>query len=402
MEYFFYVKIASVEYFYYLCWQKASMETIRRTLQDRITNRLTPGKAVLIFGARRVGKTVMMRQIVAEYQGRAIMLNGEDHDTLAMLENISVANYRHLLEGTDLLAIDEAQNIPRIGNVLKLIVDEVPGVSVLASGSSSFDLLNKAGEPLVGRGTQFVLTPFSQHEIAQKETAIDTRHNLEARLIYGSYPEVVMLENFERKTDYLRDIVGAYLLKDILTIDGLKNSGKMRDLLRLIAFQMGSIVSYDELGKQLGMSKTTVEKYLDLLEKVFVVYRLGAYSRNLRKEVSKAGKWYFWDNGIRNAIIGAFSPLTIRQDVGALWENYIIGERRKANFNDGMHKDFHFWRTYDKQEIDLIEERGDDLTAMEIKWGSNKMPNAPKAFREAYPHAEYHIVNRDNYLQFIL
>lgn len=228
------------------------------------------------------------------------------------------------MEGIDLLAIDEAQNIPQIGNILKLIVDEIPGVSVLASGSSSFDLFNKTGEPLVGRSTQFLLTPFSQQEIAKTETPLKTHQNLETRLIYGSYPELVMLDNFERKTEYLRDIAGAYLLKDILAIDGMKNSGKMRDLLRLIAFQLGCEVSYDELGKQLGMNKTIVGKYLDLLEKVFVVYRLGAYSRNLRKEVTKAGKWYFSDNGIANAIIGAFSPLAIRQDVGALWENYII------------------------------------------------------------------------------
>lgn len=235
------------------------METVNRILQEKITARIAPNKAVLIFGARRVGKTVMMRKIVDNYSGRTMMLNGEDYDTLALLENRSIANYRHLLDGIDLLAIDEAQNIPQIGSILKLIVDEIPGISVLASGSSSFDLLNKTGEPLVGRSTQFLLTPFSQREIAQTETALETRQNLEARLIYGSYPEVVMMENYERKTDYLRDIVGAYLLKDILAIDGLKNSSKMRDLLRLIAFQLGSEVSYEELGKQLGMSKTTVE-----------------------------------------------------------------------------------------------------------------------------------------------
>lgn len=376
------------------------MEIIKRVLQDQIAARIVPGKAVLIFGARRVGKTVMMRKIVDDYSGRTMMLNGEDYDTLAMLENRSIANYRHLFEGIDLLAIDEAQNIPQVGNVFKLIVDEMPNISVLASGSSSFDLFNKTGEPLVGRFTQFVLTPFSQKEIAQTETALETHQNLEARLIYGSYPEVVTMDTFERKTDYLRDIVGAYLLKDILAIDGVKNSSKMRDLLRLIAFQMGCEVSYDELGKQLGMSKTTVEKYLDLLEKVFVVYRLGAYSRNLRKEVAKAGKWYFYDNGIRNAIIGAFSPLALRQDVGALWENYIIGERRKANYNEGLHKDFYFWRTYDKQEIDLIEESSNGLTAMEFKWGG-KIPSIPKAFQEAYPNVNFHVVNRENYFKYI-
>lgn len=376
------------------------METIKRTLQDKIMARMAPGKAILIFGARRVGKTVLMRQIVKSFPGRTLMLNGEDYDVLALLENRSVANYRRLLDGISLLAIDEAQNVPQIGGVLKLIVDEIPGVSVLASGSSSFDLLNKAGEPLVGRGSQFLLTPFSQREIAQTETLIETRRNLEARLIYGSYPEVVMMDNFERKTDYLRDIVGAYLLKDILAIDGLKNAAKMRDLLRLVAFQLGSEVSFEELGKQLGMSKTTVEKYLDLLEKVFVIYRLGAYSRNLRKEVSKAGKWYFYDNGIRNAVIGAFSPLAVRHDVGALWENYLIGERRKASLNENLRKEFYFWRTYDRQEIDLVEESSGDLTALEFKWG-DKSPSAPKAFQEAYPHASFHVVNRENYLDFI-
>lgn len=376
------------------------MEAINRLLQGKILESLAPNKAVLIFGARRVGKTVMMRQIVDSYSGRTMMLNGEDFDTLDLLQNRSVANYRHLLNGIDLLAIDEAQNVPQIGSVLKLIVDEVPGISVLASGSSSFDLLNKTGEPLVGRSTQFLLTPFSQREIAQRETVFETRQNFKSRLIYGSYPEVVMMDSYERKMDYLRDIVGAYLLKDILVIDGLKNSNKMRNLLRLIAFQLGSEVSYEELGKQLGMSKTTVEKYLDLLEKVFVIYRLGAYSRNLRKEVTKAGKWYFYDNGVRNAIIGAFSPLSVRQDVGALWENYIIGERRKLNFNNLLHKEFYFWRTYDKQEIDLIEESPDGMSAFEFKWG-NKMPAAPKIFSQAYPDAVYHVVNKENYMDFV-
>ena len=373
---------------------------IQRVLQNEIASRLAPNKVILVFGARRVGKTVMMRQIVADFQGRTLMLNGEDYDTLALLENRSVANYRQLLAGVDLLAIDEAQNIPQIGSILKLIVDEVPGVRVLASGSSSFDLLNKAGEPLVGRSSQFTLSPFSQREIAQTENVLETRQNLETRLIYGSYPEVVLMTDNERRIEYLRDIVNAYLLKDILSIDGLKNSGKMRDLLRLIAFQTGSEVSYDELGKQLGMSKNTVEKYMDLLEKVFVIYRLGAYARNLRKEVTKAGKWYFCDNGIRNALIGAFAPISTRQDVGILWENYLIGERRKANDNGCLHKNFYFWRTYDRQEIDLVEESGDTLTALEFKWGQ-KSPLVPKIFRETYPGSAFHVVNRENYLDFV-
>lgn len=379
---------------------KNTMKPVKRLIQDRVVERIEPNKTILIFGARRVGKTVLIRQLIDSFEGKTMLLNGEDYNTLALLEERSIANYRHVLEGVKLLAIDEAQNIPDIGSKLKLIVNEIKDIRIIASGSSSFDLLNKAGEPLVGRGTQFYLMPFSQREIAQTETALDTLQNLESRLIYGSYPEVVTLKSFERKTDYLRDIVSAYLLKDILTIDGLKNSGKMKDLLRLIAFQLGNEVSYDELGKQLGMSKNTVEKYLDLLSKVFVVYRLGAYARNLRKEVTKAGKWYFYDNGIRNAIIGNFNPLSIRQDIGALWENYLISERIKANNNEGLGKEFYFWRTYDRQEIDLIEESSNSLIALELKWG-NKKPNIPGAFHEAYPNATFDVVNKDNYLVYI-
>lgn len=376
------------------------MEPIKRLLENRISSRLEPNKVVLIFGARRVGKTILIRQLVNSFVGKSLLLNGEDYNTLAILEERSVANYKHIFEGIDLLVIDEAQNIPDIGFKLKLIVDELDGIRVLASGSSSFDLLNKAGEPLVGRSTSFNLAPFSQKEIAQHENAIETRQNLESRLIYGSYPEVVVMSGFERKADYLREMVNAYLLKDILALDGLKNSGKMKDMLRLLAFQLGNEVSYDELGKQLGMSKNTVEKYLDLLSKVFVVYRLGAYSRNLRKEVTKAGKWYFYDNGIRNAIIGNFNPLALRQDAGALWENYLINERLKSNFNEGSGKSFYFWRTYDGQEIDFIEELSDSLLAIEFKWG-NKKPHIPTIFKATYPQATYHIVNRENYLNYI-
>ena len=373
---------------------------IKRVLQDAIISRMQKGKATLIYGARRVGKTILMRNVIEAHGGKSLILNGEDYDAQRMLEVRTIANYKHLLNGIDLLAIDEAQNIPHIGNIIKLIVDEIPTVSVLASGSSSFDLQNQTGEPLVGRSTQFLLTPFSQPEIAQMETPLDTKRNLETRLIYGSYPEVVLLENYDMKVDYLRDIVTAYLLKDILAVDGVKNSNKMRDLLRLIAFQVGSEVSYEELGRQLNMSKTTVERYLDLLEKVFIIYRLGTFSRNLRKEVTKPCKWYFYDNGVRNAVIGAFKPLSVRQDVGALWENYVISEMRKKNHNTLAYKNFHFWRTYDKQEIDLIEDDGDKLAAYEFKWGQ-KTPKAPVAFREAYKDASFDVVNPDNYLNFI-
>lgn len=376
------------------------MQPIQRLIKTRIDKRLTPNKVMLLFGARRVGKTILMRQIIDSFTGKSLVLNGEDINTLTLLEQQSVANYRQLLNGIDLLAIDEAQNIPDIGKKLKLIVDEIQNIYVLASGSSSFDLLNKAGEPLVGRSSSFMLFPFSQAELSSIENLLETRENLESRIIYGSYPEVALMTDNEERKEYLREIVNAYLLKDILSVDGLKNSGKMKDLLRLIAFQTGNEVSYDELGRQLGMSKNTVEKYLDLLSKVFVIYRLGAYSTNLRNEVSKAGKWYFYDNGIRNAMIGNFSPLALRQDIGQLWESYLISERIKQNYYLGLNKEFYFWRTYRGKEIDLVEIHNNEIHTFEFKWG-NKKPKVPLAFANNYPDATFSVINQNNYLEFI-
>ena len=376
------------------------MDFIARTLQAKIEERLTPGKAVLIYGARRVGKTILLKEIFNKIEGKKMLLIGEDMDVQNMLQNRSVHHYRQLFEGMNLLAIDEAQSIPEIGSVIKLIIDEIPHIQVIATGSSSFDLLNKIGEPLVGRASQFLLTPFSIREIAQKQNGMELRQNLENRIVYGSYPEVVGMTSNTMKEEYLRDIVNAYLLKDILAIDGLRNTAKMNRLLQLVAFQIGSEVSYEELGKQLGMHRETVEKYLDLLSKVFVVYKLGAFSRNMRKEVSKAGKWYFYDNGIRNAIIGDFKDANSRMDMGKLWENFFISEKLKDNQNHLLHCQFHFWRTYDQQEIDLIEEKNEVINAYEMKWGK-KLPKAPAGFMKTYTGADFNVVNPDNYLEFL-
>ena len=376
------------------------MDFIARTLQAKIEERLAPGKAVLIYGARRVGKTILLKEIFNKIEGKKMLLIGEDMDVQNMLQNRSVHHYRQMFEGMNLLAIDEAQSIPEIGSVIKLIIDEIPHIQVIATGSSSFDLLNKIGEPLVGRASQFLLTPFSIREIAQKQNGMELRQNLENRIVYGSYPEVVGMTSNTMKEEYLRDIVNAYLLKDILAIDGLRNTAKMNRLLQLVAFQIGSEVSYEELGKQLGMHRETVEKYLDLLSKVFVVYKLGAFSRNMRKEVSKAGKWYFYDNGIRNAIIGDFKDANSRMDMGKLWENFFITEKLKDNQNHLLHCQFHFWRTYDQQEIDLIEEKNEVINAYEMKWGK-KLPKAPAGFMKTYTGADFNVVNPDNYLEFL-
>jgi uncharacterized protein len=374
---------------------------IKRELQDRIEARLISGKVILLFGPRRVGKTILINELLKKFVGKTLVLNGEDANALALLAEQSIANYRNLLNKTDLLVIDEAQNIPGIGNILKLIVDEVTGIKVIASGSSSFDLLNKTGEPLTGRSYSFRLLPISQSELSATENLLETRQNLETRLIFGSFPEVITLADNAMRKEYLLDIVTAYLLKDLLSLEGLRNANKLRDLLALLAYQVGNEVSLAELGSQLGLSKNTIEKYLDLLSKVFIIYRLGGYSGNLRKEISKSAKWYFYDNGIRNALIGNFNPLAIRQDAGLLWENYLISERMKKKLYQSELTDFYFWRTYDGQEIDLIESEVDSLKAYEIKWNQKKI-KIPGAWQKNYPKAIFNTINPENYLSWIL
>lgn len=378
------------------------MEAIRRILHDEIEKRIRRQKVMLVFGARRVGKTVLLKQIVENYKSKTLLVNGESMDTVRMLADRSANNYRQLFSGIDLLAIDEAQHIPEIGLKLKLLVDELPGIAVIATGSSSFDLQNQAGEPLVGRSTTFMLTPLSAEELMDSETPFEFASQTDNRIVYGFYPELQSLESETEKREYLTDVVDAYLLRDILAIDGVKHAQKLHDLLRLIAWQVGSEVSLDELGKQLSLSRNTVERYLDLLQKVFVLYRIGGFSRNLRKEVSKSSKWYFQDTGIRNAVLRDFRPFNERQETerGALWENFIISERIKRNLNHRYGLNFYFWRTYDRQEIDLIEDDGLRLSAFEIKAG-NKEPKVPKPFATAYPEADFNTINRNTYLEYI-
>ena len=377
--------------------------TIERELKAQVVKRIKPQKVMLIYGPRRVGKTLLLREIFNEFEGKKLLLNGESSDTVRMLSDRSISNYKHLFADVSLLAIDEAQHIPEIGMKLKLMVDEIPGLAIVATGSSSFDLQNQAGEPLVGRSTRFMLTPFSIKEINKQQPTFQTITNIDQYLVYGFYPELISIDSGAEQARYLTEIVDSYLLRDILAIDGVKNAQKMHDLLRLVAYQVGSEVSTDELGKQLGVSRNTAERYLDLLQKVFVLYRLGGYSKNLRKEVVKSSKWYFQDNGIRNAVLNDFRPFADRssEERGALWENFIIGERMKRKHNNMAGTNLYFWRTYDQQEIDLIEEDGEIITAYEIKSGK-KNPKIPKAFANAYPEAAYNIVNRDMFWDYVV
>lgn len=376
---------------------------INRVIKDSFLKKLKPNKVLLLLGARRVGKTSFINQLLKEeIKEDYIMLNGEDTETQIELSYNSAEKYKSLLGGKKLLVIDEAQKINSIGNCLKLMVDSIDGIKIIASGSSVFDLMNKLGEPLTGRKSTFILYPFAQMEYSQNENIIQTRSLLSERIIFGNYPELLHLKDQNEKADYLKELVNSYLLKDILQLDGIRNSSKILNLLRLLAFQIGREVSLDELGNNLGISKNTVEKYLDLLSKVFVIYKLSGFSRNLRKEITKMSRWYFFDNGIRNTLIANFNSIDLRNDIGELWENYLCSERIKYQQYNRMIVNNYFWRTYQQQEIDWIEEHSGKLFATEMKWNENKSVKIPSAWRNAYPDSEYQLITPANYLDWIM
>ena len=373
---------------------------IKRILTDSIQKRMKPNKVVVLSGARRIGKTVLLKQIQQDLKEPFLFLNGEDFSVHDLFAKRNKANYQNLLGDRKMLIIDEAQKIPDIGAVLKLLVDEIDGLKIIVTGSSAFDMANQTGEPLTGRQISFVMYPLSEAELSDGEPITDRKSNLENRLIYGNYPELTSIPDLQEKQDYLREIINSYLLKDILSFDNIRNSSKIFNLLRLVAYQLGSEVSNNELGQQLGISKNTVEKYLDLLTKVFVLFRVDGYNRNLRKEVTKSSKWYFTDNGIRNAVIANFQPLIQRNDTGSLWENYIISERIKYQSYNRMVVNNYFWRTYDQQEIDWVEEQNGELHAFEMKWIDGKV-KVPGAWKKAYPEATFTVVTSDTYREWV-
>lgn len=373
---------------------------INRIIEKTLIERLIPNKVNLIFGTRRVGKTFLLKKIIANQSFKTLLLQGEDADTQQLLAQKSIANYERILQNTELLVIDEAQAIPEIGKILKLVVDNIEGIRIIVTGSSAFDLANLSGEPLTGRAYFHELYPISQQELMAQENTLQTIQNLEDRMIFGGYPELWNLPLGVTKAEYLKELLNTYLLKDIIAFEGIKNSSKIRDLLRLIAFQNGKEVSLDELGKQLQMSRNTVEKYLDLCSKVFILKKIEAFSRNLRKEISKSSRWYFWDLGVRNALINDFRPLALRTDKGELWENYLISERLKFLKYNKILAETYFWRTYDQQEIDWLEHENGQMRAYEFKWKESKA-KLPKAFSTTYREATFSVINQNNYLSFI-
>ena len=359
-----------------------------------------PGKVVVIYGARRVGKTTLLKRFLESIDEEVLFVNGDDMIVRQYLESQSTEKLLDFVGNHSLLVVDEAQYVRQIGLNLKIIVDNLPTIRIIATGSSSFDLAKDIGEPLTGRKRVLKLLPLAQMEITEIEKPHETRAHLEARLIYGAYPEVVLLRGNTEREEYLRELLSSYLFKDILQLEGIRHADKLERLIQLLAFQIGKEVSLTELGRQLGMSKNTVERYLDLLEKVFIIYRRTGFSRNLRKEITKNQRYYFYDNGIRNALINNFNPLGIRDDIGALWENYLITERLKKQEYLRQSVNAYFWRTYDKKEIDLIEEHRGKLAGFEVKWKQGQI-TPPKDWTTAYPNADFQVVHQGNYLTFI-
>ena len=372
---------------------------IYRFLTDDILKSLHPGFVTGLFGARRTGKTFLMEQIRDRVEGKQIlMVQGDNLDVAEILSSQRLSVLKQFTAGYDYLFIDEAQKIPGIGNNLKLIVDNIPELAVFVTGSSAFDLKNKIGEPLTGRSKYFYLYPIAQVEL--KDDFLTSKENLASRLIYGSYPQIMTATTEVERRDLLESIKNGVLLKDILELDNLKDSLFILNLLRLIAFQIGNDVSATELANRLGVSKNTVTRYLELLEKCYILFSLPGFSRNLRKEITKSHRYFFWDNGIRNVIVSNFNRLSLRDDTGRLWENFCISERLKRNHNLRMHCNYYFWRTYDQKEIDLIEESDGYLTGFEFKW-TDKTPKIPHEFLATYKNSTFNIIHKENYLDFV-
>ena len=367
-----------------------------------LSKELHPGKVLLLTGARQVGKTTLLRDFLNKTPLKYKLDSG---DNIRIQDLLGSRDFERILpyaEGYELIAIDEAQNIPNIGMALKILVDERPDLQIIATGSASFELTRQVGEPLTGRKKTCHLFPVSQMEMSKSLNRHELKERLESFLIYGAYPEVVSADLIQEKQNLLHDLVDSYLLKDILALEKVKSPRTLLDLLKLLAFQVGKEVSLNELAAQLHIDVKTVGRYLDLLEKSYVLIRATGFSRNRRNEVTSKHRYYFADNGVRNAVISRFNPLDERDDVGALWENFIIVERQKYLTYTGTPLPLYFWRTYTQKEIDWVEERDGKIFGYECKWSPKKSVRAPKEWTQAYPAAEFTPVTPETGYNLIL
>lgn len=377
------------------------MSWIKRHIDQQLQHHLKKGKVLVVYGARRVGKTSAILNDLRN-QADTFTGTGDDVDVRNILSSESLSVLNNAFKGYKTIFIDEAQRIPNIGWALKLLVDSNPDIQIIASGSSSFGLTSKLGEPLTGRQNLYTMFPISVSELMETYGGMYMVQNLNNLLVFGSYPETLLSDNDHQKQEYLLNLRNSYLFKDVLELEKIKSSQKIVDLLTLIAFQIGHEVSLSELSKSLGIAKQTVERYLDILEKAFIIIKVNGYSGNLRKEVTKVSRYYFVDNGVRNAVINNFNPPNMRSDMGMLWENFCFIERMKKQSYAPIFSNNYFWRTYDQQELDLLEARDGKLYGYEFKWNPRKKVKAPVAFANAYPNAEYECITPDNYLDFIL
>jgi len=372
---------------------------IKRILENMIVKRLFRGKAVILYGPRQVGKTTLVTSLLEKRKEKTLFLNGDEPDVRELLEGVTSSRLKALFGKSRIVFIDEAQRIREIGLTLKLITDQIKEVQLIATGSSAFDLASHTKEPLTGRKYEFHLFPLAFGEMVEHHGLLEEKRLLKHRLVFGYYPEIVTCPGEER--ELLRLLADSYLYKDLLTLENIKKPVLLEKILKALALQLGNEVSYHEIGQLVGADKNTVEKYIDLLEKAFVVFRLPAFSRNLRNEIKKGKKIYFYDNGIRNAVIGNFSPIEKRNDVGGLWENFLISERMKYLRYSGLYPGRYFWRTVQQQEIDYLEERDGQLYAFEFKWSKNKHIRFPRTFLRAYPESSTKLITPENFESFI-
>ena len=372
---------------------------IERTLRKHIEERLFKGKIIIVYGARQVGKTTLVKDIEARHRKRKpLYLNCDEPDIRTLLAGKTSTELKDTIGSHELVLIDEAQRVTDIGLTLKLMADNFPGIQVVATGSSSFELSNSVVEPLTGRKYPFYLFPLSVQELASIYSPLEIKRLIENRLIMGMYPEVVTKP--DESKDLIKELAGSYLYKDILTYRGLRNTEALEKLLQALALQIGSEVSYNELASVVGIDKKTVDTYIQILEKAFVIFRLNPFSRNLRNELKKLRKIYFYDTGIRNAVIQNLNPIHLRQDAGPLWENFLICERMKYNLNNRIDVNAFFWRSHQQQEIDYLEDNGDLLSGYEMKWGTKKH-RIPKVFLSTYKGSTIQKIDRTNFMQFV-
>jgi len=372
---------------------------ISRELEKQLVQHFFRGKIIMLSGARQVGKTTLIEMLLQKRKEKILYLNADETDVRELLTDTTSTSLKSIVGNHKIVFIDEAQRVKNIGITLKLFADQIKDVQVIVTGSSSFDLANEMNEPLTGRKYEFMLFPLSFSEMVEHHGQLEEKRLLEHRLIYGYYPEIVTKPGEEK--ELLKLLANSYLYRDLLTLEQIKKPVLLEKILRALALQLGSEVSYNEVAQLVNADQETVEKYIDLLEKSFVLFRLPAFSHNVRNEIKKGKKIYFYDNGIRNAIIGNFNLLINRNDTGALWENFLISERMKYLYYHNINVKRYFWRTVQQQEIDYIEEQERKLSAYEFKWNKKARAKFPKTFIRAYPDSETHLVTQGNFENFL-